>query len=375
MGYRVVIVAASYSHVRTCNPEVRKCARVEAIAGVTYVWVRTPAYVGSGLDRVRNMLTFLGRLWLLSRRLSRLKGLCAVIASSTYPLDMYPAKRIARRAPARLIFEVHDLWPLSPMELGHYPRHHPFILLMQVAENFAYRHSDFVVSILPKTREHMIEHGLEEHKFVHIPNGIEPGEATSAGSVSPKEISKLRKGDFVVGYAGSINPANAVETLVEAARLLQNHGWIRFVIVGGGELSPNLEAYVQNERLCNVLMISPVPKAQIPAILGRFDVCYLGLRKLSLYRFGVSLNKLFDYMLAGRPVLQAIDAGNDIVSEARCGLTVEPENPQAIADAILELYAMTPGEREEMGLRGRSYVLEHHTYEKLAARFAELFEK
>ena len=96
-----------------------------------------------------------------------------VIASSTYPLDIIPAFLIAKKTRAKLIFEVHDLWPLSPIELGGMSPFHPYIMIMQWAENFAYRVSHKVVSILPKTKSHMQKHGLGPDKFAHIPNGID----------------------------------------------------------------------------------------------------------------------------------------------------------------------------------------------------------
>ncbi|MYN21268.1 glycosyltransferase, partial [Rugamonas sp. FT107W] len=99
-----------------------------------------------------------------------------VIASSTYPADIWPARRIARLAGARLAFEVHDLWPLSPMLLGGMSRWHPFILLMQAAEDYAYRHADTVISLLPHAAAHMAARGMAPHKLHVVPNGVDPDE-------------------------------------------------------------------------------------------------------------------------------------------------------------------------------------------------------
>ena len=113
----------------------------------------------------------------------------------------------------------------------------------------------------------------------------------------------------------------------------------------------------------------PVPKAQVPALLRRFDLAYIGWHRQPLYRFGISPNKLIDYMMAARPVLHAVDAGNDPVAEAGCGLTVAPEQPQAIADAILSLMALGAAKRAQLGQRGRAFALAHHTYPVLGQRF------
>ena len=88
-----------------------------------------------------------------------------MIASSTYPLDTVPAHLIAKSCGARMVYEVHDLWPLTPLELGGMSPRHPFIMLMQWAEDFAYRKADRVVSMLPYAAEHMQRHGMEPHKL------------------------------------------------------------------------------------------------------------------------------------------------------------------------------------------------------------------
>jgi len=146
-GHRVQIVAASFSHIRARQPEFDGAALDEQIEGIDYRWLRTPAYTGNGAGRVKNMLAFMAALWRDGPRLAREFRPDVVIASSTYPMDIWPARRIAKLSQARLVYEVHDLWPLSPMELGGLSRWHPFIVWVQLAEDYAYRHADKVVSI------------------------------------------------------------------------------------------------------------------------------------------------------------------------------------------------------------------------------------
>jgi glycosyltransferase involved in cell wall biosynthesis len=373
MGFRVVIVAASFSHVRKNNPEVSAAVTKEVLDGITYLWLKTPAYSGHRLGRVVNMVVFVLRVLRLRRRLANIPAVRAVIASSTYPLDIYPAYLIARRARARLIFEVHDLWPLSPVELGGYSRYHPFIFVMQRAENFAYRKSHRVVSMLPKTLPHMIRHGLAAEKFAYIPNGIDPEEI---GPERPEEtvaLQKIPEGKFIVGYAGTLGIANSLECFVQAADALRGVPDIHFIIVGGGPEEGRLARMASERRVTNLAFLPPVSKNQVIPVMKRFDVCYIGLKRSRLYRFGISPNKLFDYMFAGRPILQALQAGNDLVRDAGCGISVEPDNPAAVTDAVMRFYRMTPQVRSAMGEKGRQYVLANHTYDRLAERFSALF--
>ena len=113
----------------------------------------------------------------------------------------------------------------------------------------------------------------------------------------------------------------------------------------------------------------------LPSLLAVMDVCYIGLQRQPLFRFGVSPNKLMDYMMAGKPVIHAIEAGNDLVAESGCGISVPPEDPVAIAEAIKKLMSMSSAEREEMGGRGKEYVIANHDYKVLARKFLEAMKK
>jgi glycosyltransferase involved in cell wall biosynthesis len=373
-GHKVTIVAASASHVRTQAPQLGRRIRMEeTIDGIDYVWLAAPPYRGNGAARVRNMAAFLWRLRTEGERLARMVRPDAVIASSTYPLDIWPAARIAYRAGARLLYEVHDLWPLSPMELGGYSPRHPFIMLLQAAEDFACRRADAIVSILPKVRPHLEAHGMAPHKLHLVPNGVDPAEWQGGAAPLPArleaDLDTLRRhGRFIVGYAGTHGIANALDSLLDAAHRLRGHP-VSFVLVGSGPEKAGLERRSAELGLPNVHFFDAVAKSQVPSLLRRFDVAYIGWRRQPLYRFGISPNKLIDYMMAARPILHAVEAGNDPVMEAGCGMTVAPEDPQAIADAVLALRAMAPGARQALGERGRAHALANHTYPILGQRF------
>jgi glycosyltransferase involved in cell wall biosynthesis len=118
-------------------------------------------------------------------------------------------------------------------------------------------------------------------------------------------------------------------------------------------------------------MADPIPKSQVPAFLAAIDIAYIGWQRVSIYRFGIAPNKLMDYMMAGCVVLHSVEAGNDPVAEARCGLTVPSVDAQAIAEGLRVLQQLSIQERQAMGARGRAYVLANHAYPVLAKRFLE----
>jgi glycosyltransferase involved in cell wall biosynthesis len=381
-GHRVQVVAADYSHVRARQP----AAGDETVDGIAYRWLKTPAYQGNGPGRVWNIWRFLSQVWRQTDRLVREFRPDAVIASSTYPMDIWVARRIARRAGATLVFEVHDLWPLSPIELSGMSPSHPFIRLCQAAEDAAYRDADVVVSMLPKVQGHMAAHGLDLQKLHIVPNGITLDEWPQARPGGQGVLPALREdvaaaiaiqraaGRVVVGYAGSMGLPNALDVLLDAAKLLQAEP-IAIVMVGDGHERARLAQRVAAEGLGHVTLLPPIPKAQIPSLLALVDIAYIGWQRVPIYRFGIAPNKLMDYMMAGCAVLHSVEAGNDPVAESGCGLTVAPESPAAVADGLRRLASLSPAERQAMGERGRAFVLAHHTYPVLARRFVDAMRR
>jgi glycosyltransferase involved in cell wall biosynthesis len=374
-GHEVTIVAASHSHVRAVQPAVPGQPVEEIIDGIRYRWLPTPAYQGNGAGRLRNILSFLRQLRADAWRLTREFRPDAVIASSTYPMDVWVARKLAKLAKARLVYEVHDLWPLSLIELSGMSPRHPFVMLCGKAEADAYRDAQVVVSMLPCVHEHMASRGLDLHRLHIVPNGFAPeewqgGSAPLGATLLAHLDGERAAGRVIVGYAGSMGLPNALDVLLDAAARLRSAP-LSFVLVGSGHEATRLEARVVAEGLTNVRFFAPIPKAQIPTLLGHFDIAYIGWQRTPMYRFGIAPNKLIDYLMAGRAVLHSVEAGNDPVAEAGAGLTVAPEDSQAVADGLLKLAALSPAERAAMGERGRAFALAHHAYPVLATRFIE----
>ena len=374
-GHEVLIVAASHSHVRAVQPEMTGEPREEMIDGIRYRWLLTPQYAGNGVGRLRNILSFLRQLRADAWRLTREFRPDAVIASSTYPMDVWVARKLARLAKARLVYEVHDLWPLSLIELAGMSPRHPFAMLCAKAEADAYRDADVVVSMLPCVHEHMASRGLDLARLRIVPNGFAPeewqGEGAPLGATLAAHLDAERAaGRVIVGYAGSMGLPNALDVLLDAAAKLRDAP-LSFVLVGSGHEAERLAVRAAAEGLAHVRFFAPIPKAQIPTLLSRFDIAYIGWQRTPIYRFGIAPNKLIDYLMSARPVLHSVEAGNDPVAEAGAGLTVPPEDADAVAQGLLQLAALAPAEREAMGQRGRAFAMAHHAFPVLAARFIE----
>jgi glycosyltransferase involved in cell wall biosynthesis len=373
-GHNVWIFAATYSHLRKTQAK----RGVQTISGIKYRWIKTNKYKGNGIGRVISMFVFVSTIILKIKSYTNKFKPDIVIASSTYPFDIFAAKKIAKRYNAKLIFEVHDLWPLSPIEIGAYSTRHPFIKMMQYAENYAYKHCNTVVSLLPKAKEHMIDHGLQPEKFYYIPNGFDPAEWKYPKNLDNRHktfFSDLKKRyKLIIGYAGGHNKSNKLDTLIDAIKISNNKD-LCFVLVGKGTEKPMLQKKCIDENIKNIYFLDQVDKQLIPALLEEMDVLFLGWAKNPLYRFGISPNKLLDYMMAGKFIIHAVKASNDLVKEANCGISIEPENPEKLAEVFNQIKNMDKNELDIIGARGKTYVQNNFTYSVLSNAFLQIMEE
>tara|TARA_B110000977_G_scaffold51772_1_gene70366 strand:+ start:353 stop:1540 length:1188 start_codon:yes stop_codon:yes gene_type:complete len=359
--HEVNVFSASFSHVMSSPPDVNRNT-TESIDGIIYHWIKVFKYTQSkSVSRVISMFLFLFKLFFLPT--SKINKPDVIIVSSISPLPIWRAYLWSIKYKAKLIFEVRDIWPLSLIELGGFKRSHPFVWLLQKTENFAYKNADYVVSVLPYAFDHMKNHFLDIDRFRYIPNGIE-----IKNQVDNSIINKT----FKVGYAGTIGIANALDYFIEVSKILKDEN-IEFHILGSGPEKNRLMELVSSIALNKVIFHDSVSKDQVPVFLQKMDALYIGWHNSNLYRFGISPNKIFDYLLAAKPIINSSGAKNKIIKDAKAGFSVEPENPQAIAEAIMKLINLTLEERKELGRNGREYVEKHHSYEKLAQQYESLF--
>ncbi len=368
-GHNSLILGASFSHLRRKNPEN---PGFQTKDDVNYYWLKTPSYKGNGIGRVLNIFAFVGRIFSQQKKILKHIEPDIVIASSTHPFDIFPAWWIAKKTKAKLVFEIHDLWPLSLTELGGMSKYHPFVLLVGVAEWFAYKLSDKVISILPNTFEHVQKFGVKKENFTVIPNGIVVKDWENKEALPDShnnKIDKLRaEGKFLIGYAGAHGVANALAYLIDAAEQLKDSD-IHIILIGDGPEKENLQNYTREKNIDNITFLGRISKNAIPEALSLMDVLYIGWQKQPLYHFGIGANKMFDYMMAEKPVIHSVNAGNDPIKEAGCGICVESENSELIAQAILKMKDKSAKERDKMAKNGKKYVISNHDYKILANKF------
>jgi len=371
-GHLVHIIAASYSHTRVLNPNVVKDLDFNWINGIKYYWLKIPKYKKNNLLRLYGLLTFIVKLIYYKGFFSKNVKPDIVIASSTYPLDVYPAYLIAKLNNARLVYEAPDLYPLTLTSVAGISKFNPFVILLQYAEDFAYKKCDMVISVLCNAFEYMEKHGLEEHRYAYIPNGISVDDWREKEELT-FEISKLIKelkedNYFLVGYAGYHGILNCLTSLIDTANILRENR-IKFLLVGQGPEKVNLINAAQELDLKNIIFLHSLKKKMIPAFLEQMDALFIAFNDSSIYKYGVGTNKLLDYMMAGIPIVQSQNAVNNLVEECDCGISVPANNPVKTAEAILELCKMSKMNRDEMGVRGKMHVINHFNYEDISKQY------
>ena len=184
-----------------------------------------------------------------------------------------------------------------------------------------------------------------------------------------------QKGHFLLGYAGNHSTANSLQTIIEAAEKLQDSK-ASFILVGNGRDKSKLISLAKSKNLNNIFFYDSIAKESVPDLLSKFDCLLITWKNLwELYKFGISPNKIMDYMMAGKPVIQAVNAGNDAVKDSGCGITVPAEDSEALAKAIIKMMNTSIEERYLMGQKGREYVIKNHDYKVLAQKYLEVMEK
>lgn len=379
-GHEVVIVAASFSHLRQKNPDICGDIQEEIIDGIRYIWLKTPDYKGNGVSRIRNMLCFIRKLYKYLPKITEDFIPDEVIASSTYPLDAYPARWIANKRKAKFVFELHDLWPMSPQVLGHMSKWHPFIMVMQMAEDYWCKNANVVISLLPDAYKHLVTRGMKMGKYHVVPNGVDVSEWADSNDASlpcehTADLRELKaQNKFLVGYIGGHGVSNGLDTIVDLATRMGDKPQIHFVLIGKGPEKERLIKRTKELHLTNISFLPPVPKVAVPSLLRAMNVLICVSPDTPLHQYGVSPNKIFDYMMAAKPVLWSCRASNDIVSDAKCGYTVPPNDINRLANSLLQLHSCDEHALSDMGQRGQHYILTRYTYPILSKKFIEVLQ-
>jgi glycosyltransferase involved in cell wall biosynthesis len=379
-GHEVTVWAARRHHLlaRPCGQTPEAFSR-EA-GGFDFRTVDTPFYRGNGLGRLLNMLAFsrgLPRAYRAAKAVGRAPDL--IIVSSPHPF-VWPGLARAACKETRLIFEERDVWPESLVELAGASPWHPLVwylkrLMVQIA-----RRADGVISLLPGTEARFQSLGLPPGRWVWLPNGADPETvAREAARPGPEpHLAALNaakaSGRLTVLYAGSMGPPNALESVLDLARVPGEKKY-KIFLMGDGVSRPALERRALDERLDYVEFLPQVGRAESWRVMAEADAGCHSLRLAEVFKFGISPNKIFDFWALGKPVISSVASPQNPVALSGGGWVAPPGQPLLLHEALNRAAAMSPAEREAMGRLGRAYLLERHDWRKLGPAYALFCEK
>lgn len=364
-GHRVTICASSFEHSTRTEKKLypRDTCLEEQIEGVTFLWFKTTPYHQNGPNRILNMVSYSVRVY---RKLKDSKDIPDVIIGSLmHPLAALIGCLLARKLGCKFYFEERDLWPQTLIDLGKLSPWNPLVKLLGLLELYLYRRADKIIVLFRKAVEYVEQQGIHARKIVYLPNGVDVAKHHSHISMFSEEHEALfasLKHTYIAIYAGAHGMANNLDTVLDSARITgMGRQPIHYILIGDGPEKARLVRRKQLERLKNVTFLPPVAKEQIPAILQKAHVGLLPLVDSPVFQWGISPNKLYDYMAASLPVLVLCNAEDTDVERSGGGSVIKDDFAVNLALKLIE-YAENPSRAKLIGAAGRSYVEKYHAW-------------
>jgi len=375
LGHRVTMLAEIPNHPAGVIPPAYRGKLVERAdldgIDVIRVWVKTtPAKTYR--NRMLFYLSYMITATLAGLLLAR--GRYDLIYATSPPLFVGGAAlALSRLRRIPLIFEVRDLWPESAVALGQITSRRAVASATRL-EEACYQTARLIVVVTEGIRHRLIQRGIPAGRLALVPNGAN----VELFQFRPEGRRRIRvelglEDAFVAVYAGIHGVAQGLETVVEAARLLQDRKDIHFLLVGDGPRKAAIARLAAELRLPNLTLLPEQPREAIPHYLSAADVALVPLQNVELFR-GARPSKMFDAWACERPLLLSINGeARRVMEEAKGGVFVPPEDPGAMASALLALRD-APEEFARMGTSGRACTVAHYSRRALAAQLMDRLE-
>lgn len=370
-GWAPVIFAASTQHP---SGEQRFARRRNVHDhrrdGVLFRYLRTPSYRG-GVQRIVNIVVFFWRLLSPPAR-AHLHPPQVVIGSTVHPLAAWAAAQLAKKYRVPFVFEIRDLWPQTLIDMGKLTENGLPAVLMRRLERKLCERADAIITLLPFAGEYLESRGVDPDKVHWISNGTDLEDFPSLD----RAVGDGK--EFKLMYLGSMGRANDLSTMVSAFLEAANESkHISLTLVGDGPLREKLQDQVARSRHRErVTFRRPVPRRDVPQLAAEADALILSTLDLPVYRFGISMNKIFDYAAAARPIVIGTNSRNDFVSDAQAGLSVPAGDVASLSRAILDVASdAMQEERARWSANARAHVAENFDYAVLGHRLHRLLAR
>lgn len=372
-GIEVRYLAASFSHLSSKPPPPTKVELEVSEGGVDYRLVPVRHYSGSGPARVMAILdTWRKGGQALVRHAREFKP-DLVVAATVYQLDNWGMVQAARECGAVAMRETRDLWPLTIKNFSRTWPLNPLVPLIQAGEDHACRHADVLVCTMANALEYLSTRGLTQERFAYIP---QIGPKKLSPEPLPEEVERSlaemkSQAETLLVFTGGFVPSNNVDQILRALALAGKG--FRLALFGSGSLEPSLKSLAQ-ELGGQARFFGHVPRRAIPSALKFADAGVHCFGKYDIYRYGVSPNKVVEYLSFGLPCIMAVPGSSNMVAESGAGLTVPAGDVNQLASAFQRFASLSPEARDEMARKGREYVSQNCSVEIIARRTLEAAE-
>ena len=297
-----------------------------------------------------------------------------IIGSSPDLLMGLCAYFLSKRYKARFIFEIRDIWPETLVELNVISKKSLIYFIFRKLELFLYKKADAIIILPPGAKHYLNELNVNLEKIFYINNGVDIKKFEN-NLKKYERLDILPKKKFNIIYTGALSLNNGLDEFIESAKILESRGYkdIFFNIFGKGTEEEKL--IKKSQSLKNIKFYGSVSKEIIPSLLSKADLLFFSFHNKDLYRkYGISPNKLFEYLAAKKPILFSCDSYNDPVKENKCGISLKKSLSEDIVGAILEIKDKNETERKEIGERAYNYVLSNFEMKKLSQKLEECIE-
>lgn len=381
VGHEVSVLTGFPNHPTGIVPEewrprLRRLTHREKVEGVdvyrTWLW---PLPNRKSHERMRNYASFCISAGLRGLTLPRPD---VIIATSPQLLVGLAGWWLGFTRQIPFIFEVRDLWPESLTAVGVGSEDSVLHHALAAIARFLYDHSARIVVVTPAFRERLIQDWrVPAGKISIVENGVETEMFAPARQADTNALRERLgvQGHFVASYIGTMGNAHGLETLIEAATLLQrqNSGVI-VLLIGEGAEKARIKELASSRNLANVRFLDQQPREKIPAFISASDACIVLLKKTEIFKTVIP-TKMLEFMSCARPVILGVDGqARQIIDEAEAGIAIEPENSAALADTINHL-AANRRLCDELGQKGREHILRHFSRGRTAEKYIEVLEQ
>ena len=365
-GHDITFFASSFNYYKLKDIRTNENNKILSdYNGVKFLWIKTFKYDRNNWRRAFNMLSYGIKAFFKGIFLEGKPDV--IIGTCPHPLAVLSAYMLSICKGSKFVYEVRDIWPQTLVDEGLVTDKNLLVIIFKALEKFLFNRACKILTVLPALGKYTSTVGIDDKKIVWVPNGIDLSRINTSD-----DYTGVLKDPFKVMYIGGHSNYQGLETVLKSAEImLQNNENVKFLFIGDGARKKDLFALKEAKNLTNVEFIDSVPREEVYSLMREADCMLFHIKVLSILKYGISSNKLCDYMVSKRPIIFAAITGNNPIEASGAGITIQPENAEEIVEAIKKIKALSPEERKSMGEKALEFVKNNYDIKALADKFEE----